>query len=82
MQICYLPNNEPPLPSHRRLVPFLPVNLILLLCTASYRFDKLIEMAQAVREVIPADMPLLVNADDLTAERRLEAVKFEATLGC
>lgn len=45
------------------------VNLILLLCTASYRFDKLIEMAQAVREVIPADMPLLVNTDDLTAER-------------
>ena len=45
------------------------VNLILLLCTASYRFDKLLEMAEAVREVIPADMPLLVNADDLTLER-------------
>ena len=45
------------------------VNLLLLLCTASYRFDKLCEMAQAVREVIPEDMPLLVNCDDLTLER-------------
>ena len=45
------------------------VNLILLLCTASYRFDKLLEMAEAVREAIPADMPLLVNADDLSLER-------------
>ena len=52
------------------------VNLILLLCTASYRFDKLLEMAEAVREVIPKEMPLLVNADDLSAERacRLKAV--------
>ena len=45
------------------------VNLILLLCTASYRFDNLLEMAAAVREHIPTDMPLLVNADDLSAER-------------
>lgn len=52
------------------------VNLLLLLCTASYRFDKLLEMAQATREVIPADMPLLVNCDDLTLERckQLKAV--------
>lgn len=45
------------------------VNLILLLCTASYRFEKLLEMAEAVRETTPADMPLLVNADDLSAAR-------------
>lgn len=45
------------------------VNLLLLLCTASYKFDKLLEMAQAVRQNIPADMPLLVNCDDLTLER-------------
>lgn len=45
------------------------VNLLLLLCTASYRFDKLLEMAEAVRQNIPADMPLLVNCDDLTLER-------------
>ena len=42
------------------------VNLLLLLCTASYRFDRLIEMAETVREIIPADMPLLVNADDFS----------------
>ena len=45
------------------------VNLLLLLCTASYPFEKLLEMAQAVRSEIPADMPLLVNCDDLTLER-------------
>ena len=45
------------------------VNLLLLLCTASYQFDKLLEMAEAVRQSIPADMPLLVNCDDLTLER-------------
>ena len=45
------------------------VNLLLLLCTASYRFDTLLEMAEAVRQNIPADMPLLVNCDDLTLER-------------
>lgn len=45
------------------------VNLLLLLCTASYRFEKLLEMAEAVRANIPADMPLLVNCDDLTLDR-------------
>jgi len=45
------------------------VNVILLLCTASYRFDKLCEMAAAVRETIGDEMPLLVNTDDLTLER-------------
>lgn len=51
-------------------------NLILLLTTASYNFDKLEEMAGAVREVIPADLPLLVNTEDMTLERakRLKAV--------
>ena len=48
------------------------VNLLLLLCTASYRFDKLLEMAETVRQEIPADMPLLVNCDDLTLERCLQ----------
>ena len=46
-------------------------NLILLLTTASYRFEKLVEMVAAVREVIGSDMPLLVNTDDLTLERCL-----------
>lgn len=44
-------------------------NLILLLTTASYKFEKLLEMAVAVREVISPEMPLLVNTDDLTLER-------------
>ena len=50
-------------------------NLILMLTTASYRFDKLEDMVASVREVIPADMPLLVNTEDLTLERarRLKA---------
>ena len=51
------------------------VNLILLLCTASYKFDKLLEMAEAVREAIGPDFPLLANCDDLTYEK---AVKLRA----
>jgi biotin synthase len=47
-------------------------NLILLLATASYSFDKVLEMASAVREVISADMPLLVNIEDMTLERALQ----------
>ncbi|MDR2672615.1 MAG: radical SAM protein [Coriobacteriales bacterium] len=50
-------------------------NLILLLTTASYRFDKLEEMVAAVRAVISAELPLLVNTDDLTLDqwKRLKA---------
>lgn len=44
-------------------------NLLLMLTTASYQFDKLEDMVASVREVIPADMPLLVNTEDLTLER-------------
>ena len=44
-------------------------NLILVLTTASYSFDKLVEMVQAVREVVSPDMPLLVNTEDMTPER-------------
>lgn len=56
-------------------------NLILLLTTASYKFDKLIEMAEAVREVISPEMPLLVNTDDLTLER-CHALKAAGVNGC
>ena len=45
------------------------VNLLLLLCTASYSFEKLLDMAHAVRELIPSDMPLLVNCDDMSLSR-------------
>lgn len=44
-------------------------NLILLLTTASYAFEKLLEMVEAVRGAIGSDMPLLVNTDDMTLSR-------------
>lgn len=44
-------------------------NLVLLLTTASYSFEKLLDMVGSVREVIGEDMPLLVNTDDMTLER-------------
>lgn len=53
-------------------------NLILLLTTASYKFEKLCEMVQAVREVIGNDMPLLVNTDDMTPERAMNLKKAGA----
>ena len=40
-------------------------NLLLMLTTASYSFNKLVDMVGSVREVIPADMPLLVNTSDM-----------------
>ena len=43
-------------------------NLILLLTTASYKFEKLLEMVEGVRGVIGKDMPLLVNTDDMTLD--------------
>ena len=51
-------------------------NAVLLLATASYQFERVLENAQAVREVIPDDMPLLVNIEDIDLERakRLKAV--------
>lgn len=51
-------------------------NLILLLTTAAYKFEKLLEMAGTVREVISREMPLLVNTRDLTLEqsKQLKAV--------
>ena len=50
-------------------------NLILMLTTASYKFEKLEDMVGSVREILPADMPLLVNTEDMTLERakRLKA---------
>lgn len=45
------------------------VNAIVLLATGGFRFEKIIERVGAVREVIPADLPLLVNIEDMTLER-------------
>lgn len=53
-------------------------NLILMLTTASYSFDKLLDMVYSVREVISPEMPLLVNTEDMTLER---AQKLKAA-GC
>lgn len=44
-------------------------NLILMLTTASYSFDKLLDMVGSVREVIDPSMPLLVNTDDMSLEQ-------------
>jgi biotin synthase len=44
-------------------------NAIVCLCTGSYEFEKLIDMMGSVREIIPADMPLLVNTDDFSLEQ-------------
>lgn len=50
-------------------------NLVLLLCTASYRFEKLERMVEVARSCMDRDMPLLVNSDDMTLDqaKRLKA---------
>ena len=47
-------------------------NLILLMCTASYSYEKLLEAAHAVREVVSPDFPVLTNSFDLTYEQAVE----------
>jgi biotin synthase len=56
-------------------------NAILMLTTASYPFEKLLEMGVAVREVINKDLPLLANTGDMTLEqaRQVKAAGFD---GC
>ena len=44
------------------------VNLIVLLATGGFRFEKILERVSAVREAIGKEMPLLVNVDDMTPE--------------
>ena len=56
-------------------------NALLLLCTASYKFEKLLEMLSAVREVISKDMPLLANTGDMTLEEA-QQVKAAGANGC
>lgn len=57
------------------------VNALVLMATASYKFSKILEMGQAVREVIPREYPMLANCEDLTLERamQLKAAGFD---GC
>lgn len=44
-------------------------NLILLLTTGGYKFEKLLEMVHEVRQVISAGMPLLANTGDMSLEQ-------------
>lgn len=44
-------------------------NLILMLATASYPFEKILEMTDAARSVIDRTTPLLINMDDMTLEQ-------------
>ncbi|MCC6443069.1 MAG: radical SAM protein [Armatimonadetes bacterium] len=42
------------------------VNSVSLMITADYDFERFLEMGRAVREVLPADYPLVANAGDFT----------------
>lgn len=44
-------------------------NLVLILATASYPFEKFLQMAEVARSVLDPDMPLLANYDDVSLER-------------
>lgn len=44
-------------------------NLILLLTTGTYKFEKALEMAEMVRGIIGPEMPLLINTADMTLEQ-------------
>ncbi|MDR1359053.1 MAG: radical SAM protein, partial [Coriobacteriales bacterium] len=44
-------------------------NAILVLTTATYSFEKLLEMSAAVRAAISKDLPLLANTGDMTLEQ-------------
>ena len=57
------------------------INAMVLMATASYSFKKFCEMAAAVREVIPADLPLLANCEDLTLEKA-QMLKAAGINGC
>lgn len=44
-------------------------NLVLMLATASYPFEKFLEMTEVARSVLDPAMPLLANYDDVTLEK-------------
>lgn len=48
------------------------VNLMSLMVTANYDFDKYLDMAASVREVIHPDLPLMANIADFTYEQALK----------
>ncbi len=47
-------------------------NLLLLMTTVLYPFDKLLDVCSRVREAIGPDMPLLINTRDMSYEEALE----------
>lgn len=47
-------------------------NLILLLSTASYSFEKLLEMVTVAHDTIGDETPLLINTGDMTLEQALQ----------
>ncbi|WP_353094710.1 radical SAM protein [Tissierella praeacuta] len=55
-------------------------NLILLLTTANYEFEKLLEVVSEVRNVISKDLPLLANTADMTL-KQAEQLKKEGVNG-
>jgi len=54
-------------------------NVIYLMTTGNYDFDRFLEVAEAVRASIPAEVPLIANIDDLglNEARRLLKVGFQ-----
>lgn len=54
-------------------------NLVLMLATASYPFQKFLEMTEVARSVLDPAMPLLANYDDVTLEqaRQLKAAGID-----
>ena len=51
------------------------VNLMCLMVTASYDFNKYLDMVASVREVINPETPLMANIDDFTYEQALQLKK-------
>ncbi|MGI6216637.1 MAG: radical SAM protein [Coriobacteriales bacterium] len=56
------------------------VNLVCLMVTANYDFNKYLEMGSAVREVINPETPLMANIDDFSYEQavKLKEAGFDA----
>jgi biotin synthase len=48
------------------------VNLMCLMATAQYDFDKFLDMGASVREVINPETPLMANIDDFSYEQALK----------
>lgn len=56
------------------------VNLMCLMVTANYSFEKFLDMGASVREVIDPELPLMANIDDFSYDQavRLKDAGFDA----